>query len=137
MIGPMPGTLISSRHSRFCFTSVRTALSNAVTCSRSLDHAASIGRTIGATSGRSATRSSLRERAAADRPRQHAEGLEHAADVVRQSGHHTNQLKASTQQCAGAVCIKRLYMHRAVPTCAHDLRQSFGIIAVGLVELHA
>ena len=33
---------------------------------------------------------------------QHAEGLEHAADVVRQSGHHTNQLKASTQQCAGA-----------------------------------
>jgi hypothetical protein len=79
----------------------------------------------------------LSERAAADRPRQHAEGLEHAADVVRQSGHHTNQLKASTQQCAGAVCIKRLYMHRAVPTCAHDLRQSFGIIAVGLVELHA
>jgi hypothetical protein len=67
VIGPMPGKLISSRHSRFCFTSVRTALSNAAICSRSLDHAASIGRTIGATSGRSAIRSS--RRSAKERPR--------------------------------------------------------------------
>ena len=49
----------------------------------------------------------------------------------------SGQLKASTHECAGAVCIKRLHMHRAVPPCAHDLRQPFGIIAVGLVELHA
>ena len=32
--------------------------------------------------------------------------------------------------------VKRLDMHRPIPTRAHDLRQSLRIILIGLVELH-
>ena len=33
--------------------------------------------------------------------------------------------------------VHQTHMHRAIPPRAHDLRPPFGIIAVGLVELHA
>ena len=48
----------------------------------------------------------------------------------------SGQLKASNQECAGAVCIKRICTARYHPVrmiCAHP-SASF---AVGLVELHA
>src|SRR6202035_827341 len=32
--------------------------------------------------------------------------------------------------------IERLYMHRPIPSRAHDLRQSLSIVLIGLVDLH-
>jgi hypothetical protein len=123
--GPMPGTLISRRQSGLPFTSSRTVLSKAAICSRSFDHATSIGHTIDATSGRSATRASTRS--AKERPRaepgKHAESLEHATDMVRQPGHHAHELEARTKQRSGAMGIERLHMHGTKPARAHDLRQ--------------
>ena len=50
------------------------------------------------------------------------------------------QSERTAKPLAGAAkmsFMQILYMHRAVPPCPHDLRQSFGIIAVSFVELHA
>jgi hypothetical protein len=58
--------------------------------------------------------------------------LEHSADVVRQSRRHADELRPSAKQGARTVSVKRLHMHRPIPSRAHDLRQSLRIVLVGL-----
>jgi len=96
-----------------------------------------MGRTIGAKSSRSTSNSSTPVKwKPAHRARQHAERLQHAADVVRQPRRHADQLRPGAEQGTRAVGVERLHVHRPIPTRPHDLRQPLRIVLVGLVHLH-
>jgi hypothetical protein len=56
--------------------------------------------------------------------------------MVRQSRCHADELSSRAQQGPRPMGIERFYMHRAIPSRAHDLRQSLRIVLIGLVDLH-
>ena len=47
-----------------------------------------------------------------------------------------DRLKPRGEQRASPVRFERLHVHRPIPARAHDLREPFGIVPVGLVDLH-
>jgi hypothetical protein len=65
-----------------------------------------MGRTIGASSARPASRISMR---ATPRSRRDAEGIEHTADMVRQSRCHADELGSRAQQGQRSMGIERFY----------------------------
>ena len=67
---------------------------------------------------------------------QQSERLEHTSDVVRQSCRHADELHPGAKQGARLMSVERLHVHRSIPPRAHDLRQSFRVILIGLVHLH-
>src|SRR5215472_3028287 len=56
--------------------------------------------------------------------------------MVRQPRCHADELGSRPQQGTRPMGIKRLYMHRPIPSRAHDLRQSLSIVLIGLIDLH-
>src|SRR6266851_984986 len=67
---------------------------------------------------------------------QQAEGLQHAAYHVGEPRRHAHELRASSKESSIPMRIERLYVDWPIPSRAHDLRQSLGVVLVGFVEPH-
>jgi hypothetical protein len=66
-----------------------------------------------------------------------AEDLQQTPDLVLQVGLYADQLRPGAEHRADLVVVKAFDADFPVPAGAHDLRQAFSIIPVGLVDLHA
>jgi hypothetical protein len=67
---------------------------------------------------------------------QQAERLQHTADHVGKPRRHPYELSASSEESSRAMRIERFDVDRPIPSCAHDLRQTFGVVLIGLVDPH-
>src|SRR6476620_2795976 len=68
--------------------------------------------------------------------RQQTERLQHPAYHVGEPRRHAHELGARSEECPSAMRIEGLHVDRPIPSRAHDLGQPFGVVLVGLVELH-
>src|SRR5215467_14622621 len=65
------------------------------------------------------------------------EGLQGAADLVHHIGAHADELGADAEHGAGRVACQAFDADFAIPSHPDNLRQSLGIVLVGLVDLKA
>jgi len=56
--------------------------------------------------------------------------------MVRQPCRHAHELRLGAKQGTRTVGIKRLHVHRPMPSCPHGLRQDLRVVLVGLVHPH-
>ena len=63
------------------------------------------------------------------------EGLQNAANAILQRRDLRHDLSACHQQRTHGLAVKALHRHLPVPADTHDLRQTEGVVGVGLVDL--